>query len=435
MRPLTRSIGGLSLLLFLVASGSEAQFTQYTTPGGPAGRPVDRKGELAAAVAEARLRLGAVRVAPEISLQDVEYVRNLLGSAGAATPTDFTATVSGGFRAYLPTGPRATWTAYALPEYVWWQKEAGRRRLDGLYGAGLDAFFNRLTLQASAGSDAQQQVLTAEVPRLINARQDHAGGMAELRLTGAVDAFVSGTLIRQRTLGNPAKDPFAALLAELDRDESVVRAGLRWRPGSWLVGLGAEHSDVRFADRRPGAVDRSNQGTAPVLELGREHGRIFFQADIAQRSLTAKQGAAFAKFDKTTGHAAISFAVTPTAEIFVYGSRNLVYSLLADFSYFDDLRHGAALHVKFGRRTRGSLFVETGTLDYTAILPGAPHRKDDLTSYGGLVSFQLLRGAVLGLQGSHTQFTSNLPGAGRTLSTLGLTVTLAAGRPAGALVP
>ena len=435
MRPLTRSIGGLSLFLFLVAGDARAQFAQYTTPGGPAGRPVDRKGELAAQVASARVRLGPVRVAPEISLQDVEYVRNLLGSAGNSMPTDFTATVSGGFRAYLPNGPRATWTAHALPEYVWWQKEAGRRRLDGLYGVGLDGFFNRLTLQAAVGSDAQQQILTAEVPRLISARVDHVGGLAELRLTGAIDAFVSGVFSRQRTLGNPAKDPFVASLAELDRDEGVVRAGLRWRPGNWLVGVGAEHSDVQFADRTPGAVNRSNQGTAPVLEVSREHGRLFFQADIAQRSLTAKQGAAFAKFDKTTGHAAVAFEVTPTAEIFVYASRNLVYSLLADFAYFDDLRHGAALHVKFGQRTRGSLFAETGTLDYTAILPGAPHRKDDLTSYGGVLSFQLLRGAVLGLQGSRTQFSSNLPGAGRNLSTLGFTVTLAAGRPAGAVMP
>jgi hypothetical protein len=426
MRLLTRFVSGV--LLFLVAVSAGAQFTQYTTPGGPDGRPVDRKGELAAQVRSARLRLGAVRVAPEIALRDAEYVRNLLGAAGGSTPSDFTATVSGGLRAYLPTGPDVTWSAYVLPEYVWWQKQAARRRLDGLYGVGLDGFWNRLTVQAKAGSDAQQQVLTAEVPRLTNARTEHAEANVELRLTGAISVFVSGALQRQRALGNPQQDPFVALLAQLDRDEKVERAGFHWRPGNWLVGLGAEHSDVTFADRLPGAVNRSNSGTAPVLELSREHGRLFFQADVAQRSLTAKQGAAFVKFDKPTGHVTLSYEISRPVELFVYANRNLVYSLLPGYSYFDDLRHGASLHLQLGPRTKASLFGETGTLGYTTFAPGTPHRSDKLTSVGGSIGFNFFRGSVLGLAGSHTRYDSNLPGGGRTLDILGFTVTLAAGQ-------
>jgi hypothetical protein len=433
MRLLTRTLSGV--LPFFVAVSAGAQFAQYTTPGGPEGRPVDRKGQLATEVASARLRLGPLRVAPEISLKDVEYVKNLLGPATGATPSDFTATASGGFRAYLPTGPDVTWTGYVLPEYVWWQKERERRRLDGLYGLGLDAFWNRLTLQARAGSDAQQQVLTAEVPRLANARVEHVDGGADLRLTGAVSAFVTAGLLRQRALGDPLRDPFVAQLAGLDRDETVERAGLRWRPGNWLVGAGAEHSDVTFADRQPGAVNRSNSGTAPVLEVSREHGRLFFQADVAQRSLRAKQGAEFVKFDKTTGHLTVSYEITRTVELFGYLNRNLVYSVLPGYSYFDDLRHGASLHVKLGRRTWASVFGETGSLGYTAFVAGTPHRRDGLNSYGGSIGFQPLRGAVLGLQGSRTRFDSNLPGGGRTLTVLGLTVTLAAGQLPGAVAP
>jgi hypothetical protein len=433
MRLLTRFVSGA--LLFLVAVSAGAQFAQYTAPGGPDGRPVDRKGQLAKEVASARMRLGPLRVAPEIALKDVAYVKNLLGSALSSTPSDFTATVSGGFRAYLPTGPDVTWSGYALPEYVWWQKEAPRRRLDGLYGVALDGFWNRLTVQAKAASEAQQQVLTAEVPRLTSARNDHFDLGADLRLTGAISVFVSGGLLRTRALGNPAKDPFVAQFAELDRDEAVERAELRWRPGTWLVGLGVEHSDVTFADRQPGAVNRSNSGTAPVLELSRQHGRLFFEADVAQRSLTAKQGAAFAKFDKTTGHVTVSYEILRTVELFGYVNRNLVYSLLPGYSYFDDLRHGASLHIQLGQRTRASLFGETGTLDYTTFVPGTPRRADDLTSYGGAITFSVLRGAVLGVQGSRTRFDSNLPGAGRTLTILGLTVTIAAGQPPGVATP
>jgi hypothetical protein len=433
MRLLTRSVSGL-LLWLMLASRAGAQFDQYTTPGGPEGRPIDRKGELAKEVQDARFRLGPLRVAPTAGLKDVAYVKNLVGAAGGGQPTDFTATAGAGARAYLPTGPQVTWTAYALPEYVWWQKETARRRLNGLYGAGFNGFWNRLTVLAAAGSDARQQVLTAEVPSLTNARVDHARASVELRLSGPLSTFVSGSVERQKSLTNhsrQAQDPLADLLALLDREERVERAGVRWRPGGgWVVGLGAEHSDVSFSGHGPGAIDRSNSGTAPVLEVTREHGRLFFQADVAQRFLRGKQGSSFVKFDKTTGHATVAFELTRTLEVFVYANRNLVYSVLTNYSYFDDLRHGASLHLKLGRRAAANVFGETGTLGYTAITPGTPRRADDLTAFGAGLSVQLLRRVAANLQGSRTRFTSNLPGAGRSLTTLGLSVTLG-GPPTG----
>jgi hypothetical protein len=425
MRVLIRSAGLLLCCGFLVAGNAEAQFDQYTTPGGPEGRPVDRKAQLAKEVASARLRLGAVRVAPSFALKDAQYVKNLLGAAGSTVPNDFTATVSAGARAYLPTGPQVTWTAYALPEYVWWQRETGRRRFNGLYGLGLFGFWNRLTVAATAGSEAQQQVITPEVLRLASARSDQVKASVELRLSGAVSTFISGNLERRHSLAKLAEDPQALLLQQLDREERVARAGLRWRPpGGWMVGLGAERSDVDFSHRR-GAIDRSNFGTAPVLELSRDRGRLFFQADVAQRSLSAKQGASFAHFAKTTGHAAISLEIAHGAEIFVYANRNLVYSLLPAYSYLDDLRHGAALHLRLGRRTAANVFGETGSEGYTALAPGTPRRRDDLTSFGGAISFGLVRSAALRLQGARTRFTSNQAGGSRSLTTLGLTVTLA----------
>src|SRR5262249_35042157 len=121
MQRLTRSCSATLLLLF-VATSAWAQFTEYTTPGGPDGRPADRKGQLEREAEAARPKAGPLRIAPTIELKDVEYVQTLLGSAGNAQPTDFTATVAGGARFYLPLGTRAMWTAYALPEYVWWQK-------------------------------------------------------------------------------------------------------------------------------------------------------------------------------------------------------------------------------------------------------------------------------------------------------------------------
>lgn len=434
MRLLIRSVS-TTLVLVSFAGAARAQFTEYTTPGGPDGRPGDRKGALQAEAEAARLHLGPVHVAPALELKDVAYVKNLLGSAGASMPTDFTATVSAGFRAYLPNGTKAMWTAYALPEYVWWEKETDRRRFDGLYGVGFDGFWNRLTLQVSAGSDAQQQILTAEVPALTSARVDHAGVSAELGLTAAFSLYASGTLTEQRSLVD-SLDPLTVELAGIDHDEQVERGEVRWRPGGgWMVGAGAEHSDVTFTDHGPGAINRGNTGTAPVLEVLREHGRLFVQADVAQRSLSATQGSSFVKFDKTTGHFTVSYEITRTVELFGYLNRNLVYSLLPGYSYFDDLRHGGSLHVKLGHRSHASVFGETGSLGYTVTSAATPERRDDLVSWGGALTFEMTRGSALSLIGSSTRFTSNLPGAGRSINTLGVTFTLAAGQTASAVAP
>jgi hypothetical protein len=434
MRLLIRSVS-TALVLVSFAGAARAQFTEYTTPGGPDGRPIDRKGALQAEAEAARLRLGPVRLAPTLALKDVAYVKNLLGAEGSAMPTDFTATVRAGFRAYLPNGAKTMWTAYGLPEYVWWDKETDRRRFDGLYGAGFDGFWNHLTLQVSAGSDAQQQILTAEVPTLTSARVNHAGTSAELGVTAAFSLFASGSLTQQRSLVNP-KDPLTVQLAELDHNEQVERGEVRWRPGGgWMVGAGAEHSDVAFTDHGPGSINRGNSGTAPVLEVLREHGRLFVQADVAQRSLNATQGSSFVKFDKTTGHFTVSYEITTTVELFAYLNRNLVYSVVPGYSYFDDLRHGGSLHVKLGHRSRVSVFGETGSLGYTVISGEAPERRDDLVAWGGALSFDVTRGAVVALTGSSTRFTSDIPGAGRSINTLGITFTLAAGQPASAVAP
>ncbi len=416
------------LLLFFVAGAAGAQLSEYTTPGGPEGRPADRKGQLAKETEAARYHLGPLRLAPTLGIQDVAYVRNLLGSGVADTPSDFTATVSGGFRAYLPTSSRATFTAYVLPEYVWWQKETARRRLDGLYGVGFDGFWNRLTLRLQVGSDASQQVLSAEVPTLTSSRTNNAGGTAELRLTGAIYAYVTGKVDSVLTLTDP-DNPTSLLLAQLDRDDHVARAGFHWRPtDDWLIGAGAEYTDVNFTDRLPGAINPSNSGVAPVLEVARDHGRLYFQADLAKRSLTANPGATFVKYDKITGHATLSYAFTPNFELFLYANRNLEYSIESGYSYFDDLRHGLSLHIKLGQRTSANLFGETGSLSYTGITAGAPSRTDDLVAYGGALTLNVTRGTAISLVGSSTRFTSNLPGLGRSLNTLGLTVTLVAGQ-------
>lgn len=409
----------LCLTALLGRAGSAgAQFLQYTPPGGPEEKPASRQEQLERELKEARYRLGPLRIAPWASLRDVAYVRSVF-STGAPAPNDFTATVGAGFRAYLRNGPKVTWVAEVLPEYVWWQHQAERRQLNGRYALGFAGFFNHLTLEARVRRQQLLQIVTPEVPLPVSSRSDGGELLAELRISGAFSAFAAATVTRQNNIVESLGDPRTSELRLLDRDEQVLRTGLRWRPTPpWSVALGAEHSRVDFLH---GALDRSNSGTAPVTEIRFTGRRLSFETDAAARSLRASRGSEFVPYHGVTGSAAVSLQTPARLGGTLYASRNLEYSLSPLYAYLLDERLGAALNLSLGQRTQGRVFYEAGTNDYTAFT-GAPPRHENVSSYGGALSFNLHRGLVLGIQGLRSRFDSNLSAADRTYSTVGATI-------------
>jgi len=410
------------ILLLTLASSAGAQFTQYTLPGGPEERPGDNKAKLERDVEEARFRLGPLRVAPWFTVQDVAYVRNLFATEGE-TESDVTATVGAGLRAYLRTGSKMTWIAQILPEYVWWADQADRRSLNGRYGLETFGYFNRLTFEAAAGRDQRQRILTPEVTEPVSSREDSARLLAEARLTGAFSVLAGTSLRKETSLVEDLDDPRAQSLALLDREERVSRAGLRWRPRkAWLIGLGAERSDVEF---EPGALDRSNGGTSPTLEFQVDRRRLFVKADLVARSLEAREGSGFVDYDRVTGNAGLSFASSPRVDYWIYASRSLTYSLSPAYAYLESDRTGASLAVELNRRLTARVFAETGVNDYTVASPAAPARNDDVLSYGGTLQFNLPWSTILRFQALRSEFDSNLPEGDRAYTTAGITFTVA----------
>ena len=413
------------LLLFVAAGSAGAQFLQYTPPGGPEQPPESRKEQIERELEAARYHLGPVRVAPWASLHDISYVRNFFAE-GTAPPDDVTATVGAGFRSYLRNGPKATWTFQVLPEYLWWGRQSERRRLNGRYLLGFYGFFNRLTLEARAGREQQQQIVTPEVPVPVSSRRDQGEVLAEVELTRALFAFTTVSASRQDNLVDDLTDPRTGDLGRLDREERITRAGLRWRPRRrWSVALGAERSEVDF-DR--GSLDRSNSGTSPLAELGYEGRRLRLRASVADRSLEARRGAAFVPYDKLTGDASLFLGVGSRLTWTLYASRNLVYALSSSYAYLNDDRLGLAAALGLGRRLQTRVFVEQGADDYTAFAPGTPRRQDDVFSYGTSVTFGIARNLSFGLQAVRTEFDSNLPGSDRTYTAVGTTINLLGGR-------
>jgi hypothetical protein len=413
------SILCLTALLWMAGSAG-AQFLQYTPPGGPQEPAESRREQLARELKEARYRLGPVRVAPWATLRDVAYTRSVF-STGEPLPNDLTATAGVGFRAYLRNGSKVTWTAQVLPEYVWWRRQSERRQLNGRYLLGVSGFFNHLTVELKAGRQQQVQIVSPEVPLPVSSRGDGGELLTELRLTGALSAFATVTVNRQNNVVDDTRDPLTGDLRLLDRDEQVVRTGLRWRPSDvWTVGLGAEHSRVDFLH---GELDRSNSGTAPVAEV-RLQGRLLgFEVDAAARSLRASRGSEFVPYDGVTGSAAVSLRSPVRLGGTLYASRNLEYSITPQYAYLLDERLGLALNLNLGQRAQSRLFAETGTNDYTPFT-GVQARNEDVYSYGGALEFNLRRGLVLGIQGVRTRFGSNLQAGDRSYTSVGATVRL-----------
>jgi hypothetical protein len=415
----------MTLILCLAAEDAGAQFLKYTPPGGPQEEPESRKEQIEREVEEARFRLGPVRVAPWASLRDIAYVRNLF-STGEEPPADLTATAGLGFRAYLRNGRKATWTLQVLPEYVWWREQTERRQLNGRYLLGFHGFFNRLTLEVRAGREQQQQIVTPEVPLPVSSRIDGGEILTEVELGRALFAFVAASANQQDNLVDDLSDPRTEGLVLLDREERILRSGLRWRPREkWSVGLGAERSEVEF---ERGVLDRSNSGTSPVAEVHFEGRRLGFRANAAARSLEARRGGDFVPYDKVTGGASLSLGAGSRLSATLYVSRDLVYSVSSAYAYLDDERTGASITLGLGRRSQTRFFYETGTNSYTPFETGTPLRQDDVTSYGASVTFGLRRNLSFGLQALRSEFDANLPGADRTYTSVGTTLNLLGGR-------
>jgi hypothetical protein len=410
------------ILFFLPFATAEAQFIQYTPPGGPERRPESRKEEIDRIMEEAPWRLGPVRVVPVFGVSDVAYQRSITGPV--ESPSDITATVEGGFHAYVHTGSKVIWRAQAVPEYVWWREQSGRRNLNGRYDLSAFGFFNRLTAEIGATHSEEQQVFHPEVLRRLTVRRDEGRVTAEVQVSGALSVFATTHLMRQDSLATEDEDPQAAALELLDREELSSRVGVRWRRRNGLsVGLGVERSEAEFE----GGLDRSNEGTSPVLEVVWDRPRLFVQADVAARSLEAREGAVFVPYDAVTGSASVRLDIRRSLGVTVYSSRNLVYSVTPGYAYLEDVRLGAAVQSQLGDNVRTRVFAETGSNDFTAFTAVAPERDEDLSSYGGQIGWSLGPLFEVALQALRTEIDSNLPGLDRSYTSVGFTFGLSRG--------
>ena len=382
----------LTTLILRSSAPAGAQISQYTAPGSLLQRETSQKEQLERAIENARWRLGPFRLAPWLAIRDAAYVSNVFagpfGTAqGAREEPDFTVTAGAGLQGLLPLGSKSYFTVDALPQYVYWQEHDERRRLNGYYGAGLLGFFNHLDVQAVARRAEEQAVITPEFEQRVHTRQDLLKGVIELRLARSLYVFASASGLQFEMLaGSLGDDPRLPPFEELDREERILLTGVEYRHQDRLrLAAGVERSETAF----PGAAhDRSNSGTAPVLEASYGSERFRLSGALARRSLKPETGSEFVPFEATTGQVQASWTPRWRLSYSLYGSRDLLYSLEPGYSQFTSDRLGGAIGAQLGKASTIDLFLETGMHDYAATGPAVQSRQDDFSAYGTALHLQ-----------------------------------------------
>lgn len=422
----------LILALALFAAPAAAQFSQYTAPGSLLQRSTTTREQMEQALDKARWRLGPFRLSPWFAIRDAAYVSDVFsGSSGDGGGTveedpDFTVSVGAGLQGYVPFGSKTFFTFDALPQYVWWQEQEDRRRLNGYYGAGLFGLFNRLTSEVTARRAEEQGVVTPEFEQRVHTRQDRIAGLLEVEVTPIFFVFASASALDYRTLVEDlGDDPRLPPFQQLDREERVLRGGVELRRGELRLAAGVERSEAEFDPDEAGR-DRSNSGTAPILEAGFKSSRFQLDANVAFRSLEPEPGSEFVPFDETTGQ--IRGTLTPRWRLSysAYGSRDLTYSIEEGYSHFIADRLGFAISSRLGQSSSVNLFAETGMHDYQISQAGAFPREDDFTAYGTALQLQFQERLRVTFGVVRSEIDSNLPGLDRSLTTFQTSVELSA---------
>ena len=403
----------ICLGLGLLASPLAAQFSQYTSASDFEDDFVSTEQLIEAAMAEARWRRGPLLIDPWIGLREATYDDNVGNRPREPILSDYLVKVGAGLRFYAPVADDLVVAAHLLPEYVWWQELSSRRQLDGRYGVGLFGPAGPFHLAFSAQHIDDTKFFSREFEDRVDTSEDYLRFEAELDLGHAVSLFAAGALDSYGF--DPLDEEETPPVDDLDRDETIARFGVRWRPREGLrLGLGIGVSQVDF-ERDP---RRTNKGTAALLELDLAGNRVSANARLAWRSLEADGAASlFPDFDDLSGRYRVAFQVAGPVQLELLGYRNLVYSFQDSFAYFIDQATSVGVAISLGSRAGLQLRWEDGENDYAVFDPSRAPRLDRFDGPVGELQLELGRFTLV-VSGSRTEYDSNVPQFDREVTTV-----------------
>lgn len=404
-------------LTLIVTAPAAGQFAQYTSPGELGRVPQNQSEALEKAVEEARWKLGPLRLDPAFWISDISWYDDPVTGEG-----DLTARAGAGLRGYVPIGSKTTLALYALPEYVWWQEREDERRLNQRFGIGSFTHFNRLDIQVTATRDEDFGIQSGDLLQRTTLRTDELRAELEVPVARWLSLYAGGS---QSDIESLAEDEILdAVYSDLDRTETVYRGGFRFYLGEELfLGAGVGQTEADFAET---AENRSNTGDFEYFEIGYLRPKLEIEASIETLTAEASEGSSFGSFEGETGRGRITWMPREKLWASLYGARQLSFSLLFSLgeSFYVDQRIGLEAGFGLGWRTELSFFYEDGSHEYQ----GDFGRTDDVTSYGGDVTIELVRSLALVAGLRHTGIDSPDPLPDQELDELRLSLSFGFGQ-------
>lgn len=406
-------IAAALLLLVALAPPATAQFSQYTPAGGFEEDFEATRELLETAMAEARWKWGPLLVDPWVGLRELTYDDNVGNRPRGNIVSDYLVKVGAGVRAYAPANEQLIFALHVLPEYVYWQDLDNRRQVDGRYGAGLFGAVGPFDMELSFQHIEDTKFFSREFEDRVDTTEDFAKLDLEMDLGRGWAAFAGGALntydFEEQDAGI---DPEVSLL---NRDETLLRAGVRFRPSDRIqLGLGVEQSTVDF-DRD---ARRSNDGLSPLLEIDLQGGRLLFTSRLTFRDLEADGDTSeFPDFDDISGRYRAAWQLVGPVQLEVLGYRSLVYSFQDTFAYFVDEALAFGLVTSLGSNAGLRLRYEDGTNDYAAFDPNRLARVDDFESLSAELQLEI-GPLTLVINASETDYDSNINQFDRDVTTI-----------------
>jgi hypothetical protein len=387
-------------LFFLPTLPAAAQLASDIVPRE---RTIPRREQMERDLDDARVHLGPFRIEPLFGLRDVGYENNVFGTTDDPV-ADWRATVSAGADVILPVGNKNYLLGRALPEYTWYSKLTNRRAFGGTYGGSWLALFNRLSLEAGAETSSQIAPVNSEVEQSIPGTRDDVFARGEIEVFRRLALFASAQRRRQRY---ETSDEAVPIIADrLERDEEVVRGGVRYKWRSWLdFSAAVERGTTEFVS----ATNRDNETNAVIFGLHYDRPRLFLNVSAGQREGTPRGLSTFPEFSTTTGSYYLEYQLGAPPRVDVSGHRRVTYSLTDASPYFFETRNGAGVTIPVGTRFGIRALGEVGTNDYPVVAgQTTPKRQDDVTMFGGGIAVRLYRRTYLSIVASETRYDSNL---------------------------
>ncbi len=409
-----RGLAAFLFILFPVIARA-----QLTTDQVPFERTVPVDEEVRGEMERSRIHLGPVRLLPWLAVRNFGYNDNIFGSSQDPVG-DWLATVAAGARLYVPVGSKTFLRLDALPEYTWYEHLGSRSQAGGRGEAAYLAFFNRLSLAVSGTYSLNPvSILSSEIPATV-VRTDWDGkANFELKATQKISVFAGAEFLREK-IRNGGSVPLQDLVSveNYDRDDAVVRAGVRYRfsPG-WDVSLAAEGTETKFVLNPD---ERNNRSFAPLVGLHYDRPRFFANLYAGYRIGRPLEGSGFPAFETATGSAYFSYVLTRSVELSTFGSRRLQYGTSVEDPYYIETRYGAGVSLRVFSRLSLQGFGSYGTNDYTFAArrsPGLIGRRDDVSTYGGGLTLGLWRNVTLTSGATRNNYNANIPGNDRGVTT------------------